>query len=286
MCLTEECVNPSVRSKTRPLCNPISLRGEQRAWMLQIKISGYFPIRLFPLLGVLVFFLFGCAVTGKKPPTRPGHHAPYKIGRTWYHPMKHAQGFRERGIASWYGEDFHGRKTASGEPYNMYAISAAHKTLPLGTYVKVKNLRNDQTVVVRINDRGPFVRGRIIDLSYGAAKKIGLVEPGTAPVEIVALGTLQTTPETKKGEPTYIPGNYYVGDFSVQVGSFQDKENALTLKKKLANVYDNVHIVLFESNRGTFYRVRVAKCTTLDEARQYEKRLENDGFVDAIVVAQ
>lgn len=243
-------------------------------------------IHFFPLLVVLVFFFFGCAAPKKKPPARLGYPAPYKIGRTWYQPMKHAQGFRERGIASWYGEDFHGRKTANGETYNMYGISAAHKTLPLGTYVSVRNLRNDQTIVVRVNDRGPFIRGRIIDLSYGAANKIGLVGPGIAPVEIVALGMPKTTPETKQGEPAYMPANYYVGDFTIQVGAFREQANALALKSKLAQAYDNVHIVLYESNQGTFYRVRVAKCTTIDEARQYEKKLASDGFSDAIVVAQ
>jgi rare lipoprotein A len=113
-----------------------------------------------------------------------------------------------------------------------------------------------------------------------------LVGPGTAPVEIVALGTPQKTPEKKKGETVYIPGNYYVGDFSVQVGAFREKENALTLKNKLAKAYDNVHIVVYESNRGTFYRVRVAKCSSLDEARKYEQKLERNGFPQAIVVAR
>jgi rare lipoprotein A len=259
---------------------------KRRFFPPRVETHGYLPSWFFLFLGVLVFFFFGCAAPVKKPPTKPGHPAPYKIGRAWYQPMKHARGFRQRGIASWYGKDFHGRKTANGETYNMYGISAAHKTLPLGTYVKVYNLRNDKTIVVRINDRGPFVRGRIIDLSYGAAKEMGLVGPGTAPVKIVALGTPQKAPDKKKGETIYVPGNYYVGDFSVQVGAFRQKENALTLKDKLAKAYDNVHIVVYESNQGTFYRVRVAKCTTLDEARQYEQKLEADGFPQAIVVAR
>jgi rare lipoprotein A len=243
-------------------------------------------MRFFPLPVVLIFFFIGCAAPEKKPTARPGLPAPYKIGRTWYQPIKHAHGFRERGIASWYGKDFHGRKTANGETYNMHGISAAHKTLPLGTYVRVRNLRNDQTIVVRINDRGPFIRGRIIDLSYGAARKIGLVGPGTAPVEIVALGTPKTTPATRTGEPAYVPGNYNVGDFTLQVGAFKEQANALALKSTLAKAYDNVHIVLYESNQGTFYRVRVAKFSTLDEARRYAKKLASDGFSDAIVVAR
>ena len=169
----------------------------------------------------------------------------------------------------------------------MYAMTAAHKTLPLGTWVKVKNLRNDRTVVVRVNDRGPFVRGRVIDMSYSSAKKLGLVGPGTAPVEVVALGTRQKKAVSgAKEKHTYLPGNYHVGNFSIQVGAYQKKENALRVKDKLARKYKDAHLVLYESSRGVFYRVRAARSTTLDEARQYEKMLEREGFPDAMVVAE
>lgn len=241
---------------------------------------------LLAFFAVFMVFFWSCAAPRKKPPTLPGHPAPYKIGRTWYQPMKHAGGFRQKGTASWYGSNFHGRKTSNGETYNMHAMTAAHKTLPMGTYVKVRNLKNNKTVVVRVNDRGPFIRGRIIDLSYGAAKKIGLVGPGTAPVEIVALGMAKKGTGEKRGRRSYVPVNYYVGDFTIQVGSFKEKENALILKNRLAKIYDNVHIVQYDSDRGVFFRVRVARCTTLDEARRYEKKLETQGFPDAIVVAR
>lgn len=240
----------------------------------------------FPVCLGLLFFLLSCAGPEKKPPSLPGYPTAYKIGKQWYQPVKHARGFRERGLASWYGEDFHGRRTSSSEIYDMHALTAAHKTLPLGTYVKVRNLRNGKEVVVRINDRGPFVRGRIIDLSYGGAKKIGLVGPGTAPVEIVALGVPKETTVKGKLKRTLVPSNYYVGDFAVQVGAFKDKENALRLKNRLVSTYKDTHIVLYERTDGTFYRVRVARCTTLDQARKYEKMLESDGFPDAIVVAR
>ena len=164
----------------------------------------------------------------------------------------------------------------------MYAMTAAHKTLPLGTYVSVYNLNNGKTVEVRINDRGPFVRGRIIDLSYKAARRIGLVGPGTAPVEIVALGAMKETVVGRKD----MPGNYYVGDFSIQVGAFNDRGNAVRLRDKLAQTYKNAHIVIYESARDTFYRVRVVRCKTLDQAKKYEKILEAAGYADAIVVAR
>jgi rare lipoprotein A len=233
---------------------------------------------------IMLFFLSACGGPEPRPRTRPGQPRPYKIGKNWYQPIKHAQGFRQRGIASWYGKDFHGRRTANGEIYNMYAMTAAHKTLPLGTYVKVTNLRNDKTVVVRINDRGPFIRGRVIDMSYASAKKLGLVGPGTAPVEVVALGKREKT-TTGAVKQTYVPVNYYEGNFSVQVGAYQEKSNALRVKEKLDEKYQ-AHIVVYESSRGTFYRVRAAKCRTLDEARRYEKMLEADGYTDAMVVAE
>ena len=168
----------------------------------------------------------------------------------------------------------------------MYACTAAHKTLPMGTYVRVHNLTNGREVDVRINDRGPFVRGRIIDLSYGSAKKIGLVGPGTAHVEIVVLGVPNETTVNGKVQRTFVSGNYYVGDFTIQVGSFRDKENALRLKNKLAQTYEDAYIVVYDGGNDTFYRVRVARCTTLDRAKQYEKMLEADGYPNTIVVAR
>ena len=233
-----------------------------------------------------LFFLLSCAAPEKRPAALPGYPKAYKIGKRWYQPLKHAHGFRERGTASWYGKDFHGRKTASGEIYNMYAMTAAHKTLPLGTYVRVCNFDNGKTVDVRINDRGPFVRGRIIDLSYEAARRIGLVGPGTAPTEIVALGLVKETVVNGKVQRTLVPGDYYVGDFTIQVGAFKLKENAVRLRSKLAQTYKNAHIVVYEGARGTFYRVRVSRCKTLDQAKMYEKIVEAAGYPDAIVVAR
>lgn len=127
------------------------------------------------------------AVPRHEPRSRYGNPASYVVfGRT-YHTLASAEGYRERGIASWYGEKFHGRRTSSGEPYDMYAMTAAHKTLPLPTYVRVTHLGNGRSIVVRVNDRGPFHDKRIIDLSYAAAMRLGMVEQGQAEVEVVAL---------------------------------------------------------------------------------------------------
>ena len=181
--------------------------------------------RHLAICGLLIFLLYGCA-TVEPPPTPPGQPKPYKIGKNWYQPLAHAKGFNQRGRASWYGRDFHGKKTANGETYNMYAMTAAHKTLPFSTYVSVRNLENNRKIEVRINDRGPFVRGRIIDLSYTAAKKLGVVGPGTANVEIIALGTPNRPDISKSTGQSYTPSNYYQGNFTIQIGAFSEWTNA------------------------------------------------------------
>ena len=111
-----------------------------------------------------------------------------------YYVLDSAQGFKERGIASWYGNKFHGNQTSNGEIYDMYAMTAAHKRLPLPTYVKVTNLNNQRSITVRVNDRGPFHEGRVIDLSWAAAKKLGIDKTGTAPVEVVAINPGPSAP--------------------------------------------------------------------------------------------
>lgn len=122
-----------------------------------------------------------------EPPSARGNMAFYEVFGVRYHTLPTAKGYRERGVASWYGAKFHGLPTSSGEPYDMHAMTAAHKSLPLPTWVEVHNLRNDRRIIVRVNDRGPFVGNRIIDLSYAAAREIGMVDAGTALVEVRAL---------------------------------------------------------------------------------------------------
>ncbi len=213
----------------------------------------------------------------------PGHPKPYRVGKTWYQPVPDAKGFRERGVASWYGSDFHGRKTSSGEVYDMYAMTAAHKTLPLGTYVRVRNLTNSKVIDVRVNDRGPFVEGRIIDLSYTGAKALGIVGPGTAPVEIMALGMAAGISD---GKQTYVKMDYEKGAFTIQVGAFLERANAERLKAELDETYKNAHIVSYFDGRNNFYRVRVGRCTTLGQAVEYEQILKDRGYETAMIVAE
>ena len=163
----------------------------------------------------------------------------------------------------------------------MHEMTAAHKTLPLGTYVKVFNLDNDKETDVRINDRGPFVRGRIIDLSYEAARRIGVVGPGTASVEITAIGQ-----EVKSGTDKVVPVDYNTGNFTFQVGAFIDKNNAERLKAKLDEKYRNAHITVYDAGDRTYYRVRVGECRDLSRASEYEEALRKDGYTDVFTVAE
>lgn len=210
----------------------------------------------------------------------------YVVNGVRYYPLPSSIGYTETGKASWYGKKFHGRPTSSGEIFDMYRKSAAHKTLPLGTYVRVDNLRNNKYIVLRINDRGPFVKGRIIDLSYAAAKEIGLVGPGVAEVRVTALGKEVRLAASSSGPQAVVEvADLKSGVFSVQIGSFQDENNARSLAARLGVIFEDVHIVKYEDgDNRIFYRVRVSKSGSLREAGEMEKRLEDMGFVDAFIV--
>jgi rare lipoprotein A len=169
----------------------------------------------------------------------------------------------QKGIASWYGSDFHGKLTSNKEIYNMHALTAAHKTLPFGVYVRVTNLNNGKSVVVRINDRGPFIKGRIIDLSYAGAKKLGLDISGVAPVKIKVLKKYSPKKSSQK--------------FSIQVGSFSSKKNAKILKRKLQKNYRNVYISKIKISSNTYYRVRI-KARSVKSAEKIAKKLMKQGY--------
>ncbi|MBI3354824.1 MAG: septal ring lytic transglycosylase RlpA family protein [Nitrospirae bacterium] len=191
------------------------------------------------------------------------------------------EGFTERGLASWYGKDFHGRKTANGEVYDMYKLSAAHKTLPLGVYARVTNLENGKEVKVKVNDRGPFIRGRFLDLSYGAAKELGMVEAGVAKVELEILGEVPY--QTAKGK-TSAGRVSSAGLFTIQVGAFVEKENAVRLKSLLENRYKDVHIVSYDTNIQKFYRVRVGAFESEKDALKVADELEAQSYTIFITV--
>ena len=211
---------------------------------------------------------------------------PYVVKGERYYPIPDAEGFVQTGKASWYGKKFHGRPTANGEIYDMYKKSAAHKTLPLGTYVKVLKLSDRRETIVRINDRGPFVKGRIIDLSYAAAKEIGLVGPGVSRVKIVALGRQVAKLKSPIGiKPVVEIRDLNRGEFTIQVGAFKERVNALRLADRLKILFDYVDVQAYDDKEaGTIYRVRVSKSKTLVKAGENEKRLEAMGFDGAFIV--
>jgi rare lipoprotein A len=196
--------------------------------------------------------------------------APKKITHPPYEPGKEIR-YRETGIASWYGEDFHGRKTANGEVYDMHAMTAAHRTLPFNIRVRVTNLDNGQKTEVRVNDRGPFIPGRIIDLSRSGAKELGMLGPGTARVLVEATG--------------FYPGAAQAmeGTYAIQVGAFLEKENAYRFREELARRHPKVQVVLYETHTKRFYRVRLGAFRTEDQARRYYENLRKENLIGFIV---
>jgi rare lipoprotein A len=175
----------------------------------------------------------------------------------------------QTGTASWYGPGFHGKRTSNGEIYDQYELTAAHQTLPLGTRVAVTNLQNGHQVEVRINDRGPFVRGRAIDLSYAAARTLGMIGPGTVPVRIEVLGDAHLQLASAA--------------YTIQVGSFADRDNALRLKSTLAKRFDGVYLATLDGKAGTYYRVRLGRFTGRDEAVQFARSVTPLGIPVIIV---
>ncbi len=257
---------------------------------------------LFP---IIVIAFLGCSTAPRAPrpvSPEPGRRVPstlpsqpsatsgertYRVMGQTYRVMGSSKGFVQRGIASWYGTKFHGRKTASGEIYDMEKFTAAHRTLPLGTYVKVKRTDGKgESVVVKVNDRGPFVDNRVIDLSRAAARQLDMLSEGVAPVVVTALGE-----EILRGKPDEITlrprFDYNKGAFSVQVGAFTIKENAQRLVRRMKDEHGTADLSLFERGDMNFFRVRVGKFTTRGKAERFRDRLiDSREFDQAFVVAR
>lgn len=181
-------------------------------------------------------------------------------------------GYKERIIASWYGEEFHGRRTANGEIFDMYGLTAAHRIMPFDTYLLVTNRENGRSVKVKVNDRGPFVSGRSLDLSYGAAKRLDMVRTGTAEVDIEII----RSGESQKG----------IARFTIQVGAFSIEENAVKLKKRLADNYNykDIRIIPYETNSKRYLRVRIGSFPSEGDAVKISKKLKSKEGLDGFVV--
>lgn len=238
------------------------------------------------------------AVPRAEPLSRSGNR-PYTVNGRTYYPLATAEGYRERGIASWYGKKFHGRLTASGEVYDMHAMTAAHRTLPLPSYARVTNLENGRSVVVRVNDRGPFLHNRLIDLSYAAAAKLGILGTGTGLVEVEGIGggmlpPASTTIAARGGGLELIataqasaaappPPRLYV-----QAGAFVHQENAERLRARLEQVaFHPVFIHSAEQVDGRrWWRVRIGPVASVEEADRLTERLAAHGVPEALIVVE
>jgi rare lipoprotein A len=238
--------------------------------------------------------------------SRGGNKSPYEVWGKKYWVMDSAQGYVAEGTASWYGKKFHGHKTSNGETYDMYSFSAAHKSLPLPTYLKVTNLDNQRSVIVRVNDRGPFHGDRLIDLSYAAAARLDYHKKGLARVRIEAITPAQgqsynppevvakesvTPPEALPAKVSSVASAEAVNAppdliFShLQMGAFSSEDSADKLKQRLFEAFDtSVKVVINKQNDGLF-KVLVGPFTDPNELVEWQKKLQQEGFGSPVRVA-
>lgn len=213
-----------------------------------------------------------------------GNMSSYRVFGKNYHVLKSAKNYHAQGIASWYGSMFHKRRTSSGERYNMLSMTAAHKTLPLPTYVEVTNLKNNRKVIVKVNDRGPFSGNRLIDLSYVAAKKLGMIGHGTTHVDVKAIdpNIVYQHPELlaqKKSKPKYIASKQPRNSLYLQVGAFKNKLYAEKLKKRLMPMVAALPIQVTNRDASNkLYRVKIGPIKDLATANSLKKKLKSVGL--------
>lgn len=213
-----------------------------------------------------------------EPKSRYGNPPSYVALGKRYYVLRSAKGYNQRGIASWYGRKFHGRLTSNREHYNMLAMTAASPVLPIPSYVRVTNLENGHSAIVRVNDRGPFAPNRIIDLSYAAAKKLGYMKKGTAMVEVKAINT-------HNPNATFPPILTNKPHLYLQVGAFSQYNNAEHLKKQLMHfTQKSVRITETKSHQHNIYRVRIGPLKNVHESDSLFNKLHQHGVKTAITV--
>lgn len=225
------------------------------------------------------------AIPHSEPKSRSGNPPFYDVFGKRYYVLSSSVGYWERGVASWYGPGFHQVRTSTGERYDMYAMTAAHKTLPLPAYVRVTNLQNGRSIVVRVNDRGPFVGNRIIDLSYSAAARLDMLRNGTAMVDIRAIDTSTPSPDMAAAAPaTAAPAQAaaVAPALFVQAGAFSDPANAERLAQKLrGGSYGKVFVRDDQVAGRKMYRVRIGPVPDVAEFDRVLAALERVGISDA-----
>ncbi len=222
-------------------------------------------------------------------PSKYGNPDSYEVFGERYYPLDSAQGFSEEGIASWYGKKFHGRRTSSGEVYDMYEMTAAHKTLPIPVFVEVTNIDNGRKAVVKVNDRGPFHEGRVIDLSYAAATKLGVASTGTANVSIRVIG--EDEDELSSGALVNAPGSSTVGSsllsdkLFIQVAAFSNESNAIDFMRALNKEgFSDVRMYLESKAEAPVYRVKIGPLPTEDVAQKVLVQLEQKSYQNLKIV--
>lgn len=239
------------------------------------------------------------AVPRHEPRSKYGNPASYEVFGKRYYTLASSENYVERGKASWYGTKFHGRRTSSGEPYDMYAMTAAHKTLPLPSYAEVTNLENGRKVVVKINDRGPFHDDRLIDLSYSAATKLGIIDKGTGTVEVRAINTknvVAAAPQKTEVVANVTPTSNSLAEqgstmakvaLFLQVGAFSTLSRAEQIKQQVQQqIEESVFISAIERSPTPLYRVRVGPLESVEYGDRIASRLMGLGFSDTRIVKE
>jgi rare lipoprotein A len=210
------------------------------------------------------------AVPRADPILAAGNRSPYTVNGVRYEILEDASNYRQRGIASWYGTKFHGHETSNGEIFDLYLATAAHKTLPIPCYARVTNLENGRSIVVRVNDRGPFHDDRLIDLSYAAAVKLGYMERGTAEVEVEVIRVAGVDDRRNA------PGDHYR---YLQLGAFGSEASALRLQSELVTLLSApVSVSPVQSGDDLLYRVRVGPVASSDELLAVQQQLQDGGY--------
>jgi rare lipoprotein A len=227
------------------------------------------------------------AVPKPEPLAKYGNMKSYVVFGKRYYVMKNNSHYNEVGIASWYGTKFHARRTSSGERYNMLGMTAAHKTLPLPTYVEVTNLKNHRSIIVKVNDRGPFADKRIIDLTYVAAKKLGMIGKGTTYVRVKAINplnygkpimTARRVQHTQKVMlSAHKPANHHEPVY-LQVGAFHDKSRATKLQKRLSGLVSLPVNIYHRGDKGALYRVKIGPIHDVSIAEEITSQLKGLGM--------
>lgn len=237
------------------------------------------------LLLMLCLLLAGCGTTGHRVRVEPGSpgqrpwERPYWVDGIRYVPLLKADGFREEGLASWYGAEEHGGPTSNGEVFDMYRPTAAHKTLPLGCFIRVTSKANGRSTVVRVNDRGPFVAGRIVDLSYRAAQDLDMVDGGVAPVMLEVVSAAPGTAGPARGTEAG-------ASYTLQVAAYIDRETARQVAEKLGRQLAWSAVREVETGQGRFYRVHAGRFRSRSDAETARSAVARSGYPDAFVVAQ